>query len=94
MLVVTRAFLGRERRWTHPVHLPRTFETEPERLWRSQDDVRKVRLWGPNGGLYSGQALELQNSEMGEDENVTSVTSFQVKEPRGDTGWWGGLGSP
>lgn len=60
MLVVTRAFLGRERRWTHLVHLPRTFETEPERLCRSQDDVRKVRLWGPNGGLYSGQALESQ----------------------------------
>lgn len=60
MLVVTQAFLGRERMWTHPVHLPRIFETEPKRLWRSQDDVRKVRLLGPNGGLYSGRAPESQ----------------------------------
>lgn len=60
MLVVTRAFLGRERRRTHPAHLTRTFETEPKRLWRSQDDVRKARLLGPNGGLCSGQAPESQ----------------------------------
>lgn len=60
MLVATRAFLGRERRWTHPAHLPRTFETESKRLQRSQDDVRKARLLGPNGGFCSGRAPESQ----------------------------------
>lgn len=59
VLTVTWAFLGRERMGP----LLMTFEVEQKRVWMRQAGMRKLKMLGPAGGLYSGEPWNHKNSE-------------------------------